>query len=303
VLADGTIVEANAKQNNDLYTALKGGGSNLGIVTRFDLKTYPLIKAQYKINIYRSDDHVAINKATIETQKVMESDRNVGLFTNFNMNFVAVGLMYAGEHKAETDVFASFNSLDSLMSTANSTTDGTFLSLAETLGQAHGDNAMKRAVASVTTKFSQKLYDEVHLKWTEAVKKLPEGGLLYYTIQPVGTSAVQIGQERGGNILGLKNVPQCWWVFTCEWPQDCSEDALAETLLNDLALSAQQLARDEGLYLDYLCMSFASASQKVTRGYGRDCAERLNQAAKKYDPERVFQTLQNGGFLLPESLE
>jgi hypothetical protein len=115
-----------------------------GIVTRFDIKTYPLIKAQYTINLYRPDDYVTINKATIQTQELMESDSKIGLFTNFNQHFVAVGLLYAGEHEAGADVFASFHSLDSLMSTVNSTTNGTLLSLAETLGQAHKQHSMKQ---------------------------------------------------------------------------------------------------------------------------------------------------------------
>lgn len=41
VLADGSIVNANALQRPDLFGALKGGSNNFGIVTRFDLKTHP----------------------------------------------------------------------------------------------------------------------------------------------------------------------------------------------------------------------------------------------------------------------
>ena len=40
VLADGSIVNANAFQRPDLFRALKGGSNNFGIVTSFDLKTY-----------------------------------------------------------------------------------------------------------------------------------------------------------------------------------------------------------------------------------------------------------------------
>ena len=40
VLADGSIVNANAQTRPDLFEALKGGSSNFGIVTRFHLKTY-----------------------------------------------------------------------------------------------------------------------------------------------------------------------------------------------------------------------------------------------------------------------
>lgn len=40
VLSNGTVVEANAEENSDLFTALRGGGGNFGIVTRFDVETF-----------------------------------------------------------------------------------------------------------------------------------------------------------------------------------------------------------------------------------------------------------------------
>lgn len=40
VLANGTVVSANAQENPDLYWALKGGAFNFGIVTRFDVETF-----------------------------------------------------------------------------------------------------------------------------------------------------------------------------------------------------------------------------------------------------------------------
>lgn len=33
-------MNANAKENSDLWKALRGGGNNLGVVTRFDLRTF-----------------------------------------------------------------------------------------------------------------------------------------------------------------------------------------------------------------------------------------------------------------------
>lgn len=41
VLADGSVINANSTSHDDLYRALKGGSSNFGIVTRFDLTTLP----------------------------------------------------------------------------------------------------------------------------------------------------------------------------------------------------------------------------------------------------------------------
>lgn len=40
ILANGTLVNANDEENPDLYTALKGGSNNFGIVIRFDITVF-----------------------------------------------------------------------------------------------------------------------------------------------------------------------------------------------------------------------------------------------------------------------
>jgi FAD/FMN-containing dehydrogenase len=42
VLADGSFVTVNAKQNSDLFWAIRGGGGNFGIVTSFKFKAHPV---------------------------------------------------------------------------------------------------------------------------------------------------------------------------------------------------------------------------------------------------------------------
>ena len=42
VTADGSIAHASAKENADLFWALRGGGGNFGVVTDFEVKLHPL---------------------------------------------------------------------------------------------------------------------------------------------------------------------------------------------------------------------------------------------------------------------
>ena len=46
-LTKGSIINANEDENHDLWLALRGGGPNFGIVTRFDLEALPDQKISY----------------------------------------------------------------------------------------------------------------------------------------------------------------------------------------------------------------------------------------------------------------
>ncbi|KAJ4174197.1 hypothetical protein NW754_004612 [Fusarium falciforme] len=206
-LADGTVVNANSAENTDLYKALKGGGSNFGIITSVDLETQPLLKVQYTINIYNPEDYTGIINATIKVQNSMESDPKIGLFTNFNPGFVAVGLLYVDQPNEEVKAFEPFYKLGSLLSTAIPQTKGTLLSLAQAMGHKH--EPKNRAIGTVTTKVSESLYFEVYNAWIETIQDLPAGAVLPYAIQPVGKACIQAGKAKGGNVIGLQETPQC----------------------------------------------------------------------------------------------
>ncbi|WP_119068115.1 FAD-binding oxidoreductase [Rubrobacter indicoceani] len=44
VLADGSFVQANADENEDLFWAVRGGGGNFGVVTSFEFRLHPIRK-------------------------------------------------------------------------------------------------------------------------------------------------------------------------------------------------------------------------------------------------------------------
>ena len=46
VAADGSLVSANARENSELFWALRGGGGNFGVVVDFELKLHPLTSLQ-----------------------------------------------------------------------------------------------------------------------------------------------------------------------------------------------------------------------------------------------------------------
>ncbi|KAL3490398.1 hypothetical protein BJX62DRAFT_252037 [Aspergillus germanicus] len=304
VLSDGRIVNANANEENaDLYRALKGGGSNFGIITRFDLVTHPLIPLQYSITLYNPFDYANINSATVQLQESMESDSRVGSFTNFNPAFVAVGFITAGDSdlgtQLESEAFKPFDTLESKMMDACPVTNGTLGSLAKVMAHAAGDEK-KKYVSTLTTTPSADLYNDAYNAWREALDMIPKDAVLHYTIQPVGSACVREGEKAGGNILGLAAVAQCWWVFTIEWPRESTpeDDAAARKAVAYLVQKVRNTAKSRDQLLPYLCATFASSDQDVLSSYGAQNVELMKAVSRKYDPEGVFQRQQFGGFLL-----
>ena len=60
VVANGSIVHANAKENPDLFWALRGGGGNFGVVTEFEVKLHPVSSVLFGAGMCFGEDIPAI---------------------------------------------------------------------------------------------------------------------------------------------------------------------------------------------------------------------------------------------------
>lgn len=100
-------------------------------------------------------------------------------------------------------------------------------------------------------------------------------------------------------VWGLTKIPG--WVFTAEWPQDLPGGAEIEEAHEELLHAVEKVAKNKGLHLDFICPSFAGASQKVLRGFGQTNLEELKIVSAKYDKDGLFQKQQSGGFLLRDA--
>ena len=84
------------------------------------------------------------------------------------------------------------------------------------------------------------------------------------------------------------------------WIED-TEDDLARKQIRELISGIEVAAKTRGLDLDFKFMNDASYNQSPLRSYGNESLELLNTTRQKWDPEGVFQRLQNGGFLLSKA--
>ncbi|MGH9385436.1 MAG: FAD-binding oxidoreductase, partial [Vicinamibacterales bacterium] len=56
IIADGSVVRANAKDNPDLFWALRGGGGNFGVVTEFEVRLHPVTSVVFGAGMCVGDD-------------------------------------------------------------------------------------------------------------------------------------------------------------------------------------------------------------------------------------------------------
>ncbi|CAZ81792.1 unnamed protein product [Tuber melanosporum] len=142
VLANGTIVNANADAHPELYWALKGGTSNFGtppplpqppthqltncphagIVTRFTLKTIPMSKIWGGVITYNATQAVAVMDAIHAYHAEHISDLKSAISVQFILNagVVLVTLMYAENVGSSPAAFAPFEELPHVASSMGS---------------------------------------------------------------------------------------------------------------------------------------------------------------------------------------
>ena len=154
------------------------------------------------------------------------------------------------------------------------------------------------------------LYAELHTI-LQNIAKAPNVNLIF-TFQPLGAPAVEKGIAKGGNVANIPTEqqsctsPSTTPVITLtplglgimtQWTSD-ADDEVARSQMSQLIEELAAAATSRGLLLDFLFQNDASYTQSPLKSYGDESLRYLKEMAQKYDPEGVFQKLQNSGFLV-----
>lgn len=114
MLANGTIIQSNAVENSDLFWALKGGGPNFGIVTRYDLYTLPVYDIWIELSIYSTDQAPDVLRAFDQWQLDGASDVKSSVALAISVEAVTVLLLYTEPSVDTPPAFAPFYDLEPL---------------------------------------------------------------------------------------------------------------------------------------------------------------------------------------------
>jgi FAD/FMN-containing dehydrogenase len=126
VLANGTLANISATSHPDLYRALKGGGNNFGVVTRYELKTFP--QGNMSVNTF--------SYGVSQVGAVFDAFNDVAADPNFDPYVsLQAGLLYSSAAKAwsvsasayytkpvlHPEVYSGFEALPSISNTSSIT--------------------------------------------------------------------------------------------------------------------------------------------------------------------------------------
>lgn len=308
VLASGQIVNASPSQNSDLYRALRGGGgSNFGIVTRFDIVAFPQgdLWTQTMIHPFAAREPLISNYFNLVTKGLLE-DRKTHTYLGFGYQEVFGGYITLASFYRSVPppvntipkVFQPFQSVEGALFKTSLVTNVSTLSLA--IDEPYGTRATWWDT-TVQVK-SPALFQEIATAWQVSVSKLKTAmgsstmtPFLIY--QPISKNVIGQMQKQGGNALGLKtnDCPLMIVQLHVVWA-DKKFDDLVEATSKDFLSQVKQMANKRGEYKGLVYMNYGGKTQDVLKSYGKESYSRLRETAKKWDPKGTLPKLWTGYF-------
>ncbi|KAJ5246364.1 hypothetical protein N7468_001347 [Penicillium chermesinum] len=305
VLANGSVIEVNKISYPDLFWALKGGSSNFGLVTRFDMQTIPSRKVWAGIHTVAAPyvDRFLQASATFAANISDKKTHVVPALIAGNSTLGSVILFYDSDTIAYPESLKPFTDIPAISSTVGFKTMSEFA--AET-GEAVTPHINDVFVAGTVTGTNyNELLQGISIINTTFFNELPK---LYAQVpaanisiieldwQPIGADWIKASNARGGNPLGFDEAK----VYLCyaevvEWIGS-AYDKIVASWVEETTYAINNATQKAGLYDPFNYMGDAAGFQSIFPGYGAENHQKLVSIAQKYDPTAVFQSLMPGGF-------
>ncbi|KAI0105083.1 hypothetical protein GGR51DRAFT_202935 [Nemania sp. FL0031] len=300
-LANGSIIDASATSHADLFWALKGGGPNFGVVTRYDIYTVPIHQVWVQINAYTADQAPDVLAAYHAWQVGGASDVKSNVEINIALDSVAVIFIYSEPVAQAPEAFSAFLSSTAVppVVVALSGTNLTYHELDVILGSVVLPGPARHDYRACSVRLDADLTQAVYSFWREKAVEVHNatGANQTFVLQYIGPNLIQQGRNKGGNPLNIPTGAQQWWTTVADWT-NAADDALVRSVSIETTAQWKKLGAKRGSSLPFFFMNDASRDQDPLASYGPESLAKLKQVAARYDPNRVFQTLQHSGFLL-----
>ncbi|KAI8215275.1 putative FAD-linked oxidoreductase [Colletotrichum sp. SAR 10_77] len=301
VLANGTVLTANSTNHHDLWRSLKGGLNNLGLVTRFDMRTFPSQDAYGGITAFSYDKTEAVlEKLDAMIRRNPENPAENG-FVSLSWNPAtgpSTAWVLANVDGVENST--SFVGLEELNPVVDTRSHAPISSLVK---QIEGGLGLYNVWFTLTFHSSMSMVRKVIEVFNSLIAEfentLGDDDRIIFVLTPLPTNYA----GHGENVLGINDagyepsmVLQAEALLTTPAHKELLTEALQRAVESTIFLwSATTHQRTRWKYLNY-----ANPLQDVWWTIGED-RFLLNRAAQEYDPTGFFQTRVSGGFKISQS--
>ncbi|KAK8219532.1 FAD binding domain protein, partial [Phyllosticta paracitricarpa] len=301
VTGSGVVLQVNETSYPDLYWSLRGGGNNFGVVTRFDLSTFPQGLMWGGGQLHKISQRSAIIDAFAQFGAHGEQDPKAGLILSFawagGHYFAKLDMQYA-DPISSPPVFENFTSIPDPLS--NTTIIRTLSNLTVEFNESNPSGLRETYWASAY-KLDRDLIDAVLDIYMDEIDMLVNvsGIVPACTLQVITSPQLSHMSKRGGNALGLSEAdgPLLLMNLNNMW-NNAADDYAVMRASSNIVERVNARAAAMGVDHRYVYQNYASQYQDVIASYGPENQLKLMAVAAYYDPTGVFQTLQPGYFKL-----
>ncbi|KAJ5288198.1 oxidoreductase FAD-binding protein [Penicillium angulare] len=313
VIADGSVITVDEDHREDILIALRGGGSNFGIVTSFDMRVYSqglVFGGMVYHPIETIDEQLKavseISSETFEDGFARGYDVNASLITSFGYagkrgSAVVNSMVYTdtsstkeGEEFSIPEVYKSILELPQRSSTLR------VAPLREiTIEQGSFSPDGRRQLSVVTTHDTTvAMLQATYNRWHNSLGSIRDipGIVWSISLQPL-PAAIYQGRK---NAMGLAETNKSLIItlLSASW-DNTQDDEKVEEAARALSVGIDDDARQLDAYHPYVYPNYAAEWQDPIASYGAEAVEKLRRVSREVDPEGVFRKIVPRGFKIP----
>ncbi|KAF1993844.1 Glucooligosaccharide oxidase [Amniculicola lignicola CBS 123094] len=295
VLANGNVVNANAFTNADLWKALKGGSGNFGIVTRFDMYTFPAkdIWGGIRASLRSEGDKLA--QTMVDFTNDNEKNPEDAYIINYAFNPSSSPDVLVAHVVVDTNGVVNASAFEEILKVPVVMNDVKMRTMENMAESYLLPGNQRQTWFSLTFENDVRIIKkagELHDKLAVELKSLiPAGSFSTQCLfQPLPTLFAERSVQRGGNVFGLDRVKKnaLVWLITgaTETP---AQQKIMHDKLSAFSNTLEAYADSRGLDVQWQYLNYVDETQNPLKSYGKSNVDFIRRVAAKYDPTGFFQ--------------
>ncbi|CAG8970919.1 hypothetical protein HYALB_00000898 [Hymenoscyphus albidus] len=325
VLANSTIVNANENENSDLFWALKGGGNQFGIITKYTMKTFPISQTWGGVRTYSFLNADKLLAATSDwTGNLPDPKGSVIVTGNVaadNVVDIFVVYFFYDGPIPPPGVFDKFDIIPAITDDTKTRSYSDLLLANNELASIYGFRFILRAatIPNLPGQNGTDLYVSAYNLYrnyliSQGLDRLFQLGFVFsISFQPFPHQIPfqsQIVNPHGNPMnLSAADGDKMWIGFTISWLANIS-DSTATTISQHLTESLEAFVEEtypgvkstneigggeKGAGNEFVYFNDAMSDQRPLESYGKESYERLRAIQRRYDPDGMLRS-RTGGF-------